>query len=67
MDGPKGGVTYWVGGKEAGTASVLRELVKEMVGEQQAEDRSAKEMLAAVMKRLEVPVTVSGSATQNGS
>ena len=66
MDVLEGDVTYWVGGKEAGTASVLRELVKVMGG-QQADDRSAKEMLAAVMKRLEVPVPVSGSATQNGS
>ena len=64
---PDEGVTYWVGGKESGTASVLRELVKEMAGEQQAEDRPAKDMLAAVMKRLEVPVPVSGSATQSDS
>ena len=58
---PQGGVNYWIGGKEVGTASVLRELVKEMVGGQEADDRSAKEMLAAVMNRLVVTVPVSGT------
>ena len=56
------GVTYWVGGKEAGTASVLRDMLKE-VGSAQHGTRLAGEVLAAVMHKLDIPV--SGSVTRN--
>ena len=55
--GPEG-VAFWVGGREAGTASVLRELVREVDGggtaEEAAARRPAGEVLAAAMRNLGV-------------
>ena len=53
--GPEG-VAFWVGGREAGTASVLRELVREVSGSdaEQTEERPAGEVLAAAMRNLRV-------------
>ena len=56
--GPEG-VAFWVGGREAGTASVLRELVREVgcgggTAEEAAARRPAGEVLAAAMRNLGV-------------
>ena len=51
--GPEG-VSFWVGEREAGTASVLRELVREVSRVEQAAPRPVGEVLAAAMRNLGV-------------
>ena len=52
-EGDPEGVSFWVGEREAGTASVLRELVREVSRVEQAA-LPAGEVLAAAMRNLGV-------------